>query len=239
MNIALPIQTQKISTEAAQLLAILRDCGIDILWQDPETNLLSFFLQNSEPNTNDIRFEIGHDSYAHFVKQVTYRWKYPELGAELDVLHWLLRNADGSVLRQALQVSAQENLNTKSTKLEYNEHSPGFERDHKDFRKIVTLFTIENFPTEIHFSHDFLISRLNYYEHFLHQHGNIKILKAFKKSIMRKESDNLADAERICRPCGKLLNPKTTCAAKYVNMMSYDRIRFMRYYRLAMKKYKD
>jgi hypothetical protein len=68
MNIALPTQSTKINVEAGQLLAILRNCGIDKIWKNPNTNLLSFFLRNSEENENNIRSEIGYDSYANFIK---------------------------------------------------------------------------------------------------------------------------------------------------------------------------
>ncbi len=236
MNVALPTLSPKINTEAAQLLAILRDCGIDRVWKNPETNLLAFYLRNSEENDADIRSEIGYFTYAGFVKQITYWWMYQELGSELTELYWFLRYADGSLLKQALQTSARENLYMPSKKLVYNEQHPGFAKDDADFGKIVTLFLLEGFPREIHYRHDYLISRLNYYQYFQQQHGDIAILNSFRRSLTRKESKNLSE---IIRQSGRIIipfEPNTTCAKRYAKMTSYDRLRLMRYYRFVMAR---
>jgi len=231
MNIALPTQSTKINVEAGQLLAILRDCGIDKIWKNPNTNLLSFFLRNSEENENNIRSEIGYDSYANFIKQVRYSWKYQELGSEIIELYWFLRYADGSLLKHALQTSARENLNTTSKKIIYNEQHSEFAKDDADFGKIVILFLLESFPTEIHYSQDYLINRLNYYQFFQQQHGDIAILKTLRRSLVRKELEYLQEIKKHFGGIGKSLKPKTACTRRYINMTSYDRLRFMRYYR--------
>jgi len=234
MNIIPPTQAIKISAEAAPLLAILRDCGIDKIWENPETNLLAFYLRHSEENQNDIRSEIGSECYAIFVKQVTYWWMYQDLGSEITELHWFLRFGDGILLKQALQASARENQNLPSKKLTYNDQHPGFERDDEDFSKITVLFLLENFPKEIHYAHDCLINSLNYYQYFQQQYGNIAILKAFRNSLIRKESKNLSEIMRQSGGIVNLFNPKTACAKRYMHMTSYDRLRFMRYYRFVI-----
>lgn len=234
MNIALQVPKPTISAEAAQLLAILRDCGIDSVWRNSETKLLSFYLCNTTDNANDIKSEIGYENYALFLKHATFLWKYPQFGQEISIRHWFLRYADGSLLKQALQTSAREDLNTPAAKVAYNQQHPGFANDHADFAKLVTLLMLENFSDEIHHNHDFLVNRLNYYEYFRQQYGDIPLLNAFRRSIMRKEAENLADVKDYARVNGKQMKPKTGCTQKYINMTSYDRLRLIRYYRFVL-----
>ena len=230
MNIALSLPKPTISTEAAQLLAILRDCGIDSVWQGPETKLLSFYLRNTPESVNDIISEIGHDTYRHFLRQVSFWRRCPQLGRDKNVGHWFLRYADGSLLKQALQTSARENLNTPAVTVIYNEQHPGFAQDHADFEKLMILFVLESFPREIWHNQDFLINRLNYYEYFRQKHGDTPMLTTFRRSIMRKEAENLADAIKYAGRNRKKLKAKTACLGKYIKMTSYNRLRVMRYY---------
>lgn len=230
MNMALQLHKSTISTEAAQLLAILRDCGIDSVWQNPEMKLLSFYFQNTPESVNHIKSEIGDDTYGQFLRQTKYSWKYPQFGPQISVRNWFLRYADGSLLMQALQTSARENLKTPAVTVIYNEQHPGFAQDHADFAKLMTLFMLENFPRQIWHDQSFLINRLNYYEYFLQKYGDIPMLKAFRRSIMRKEAKNLAHAIKKSGHDQKNLKAKTACLDKYEKMTSHDRLRVMRYY---------
>lgn len=231
MNIAFPNTKHNISVEATQLLAILRDCGIDQVWTNPETNLLSFYLRNTSEITKEIKSEIGKTSYRFFVDEMTFGYRYHMLYPERDIRKWFLSYADGRQLNQALRTSARENLNTPALQVTYDENHPGFARDHADFEKIVTLFLLEDFPKNFAYDQDFLINRLNYYEYFRQQHGDIPVLKAFRRSIMRKEAENLAKLKKNPLAKGKPLKPKTACTGKYIRMTSYDRLRLMRFYR--------
>lgn len=233
MNIAIPTPKHKISVEATQLLAILRDCGIDQVWNDPETKLLSFYFRNTPQTARSIQSEIGSYSYRFFVNEMTSRWKYSIPYLEADVLKWFLTYAESRQLTQALRASARENLNTPALKVTYDAHHPGFAQDHIDFEKIVTLFLVEDFPKNFAHNQDILINRLNHYEYFRQQHGDIPALKAFRRSIMRKEAGNLANLKKNPLAKGKPLKPKTACTGKYINMTSYDRLRLMRYYRFT------
>jgi hypothetical protein len=230
MNMALQLHKSTISTEAAQLLAILRDCGIDSIWQDPEMKLLSFYLQNTPESVNHIKSEIGDDTYGQFLRQTKHSWKYPQLGHQINVRYWFLRYADGSLLMQALQTSARENLKTPAVTVIYNEQHPGFAQDHADFAKLITLFMLENFPRHILHDQRFLINRLNYYEYFRQKHGDLPLLKAFRRSVMRKEAENFAYAIERSGHDQKNLKAKTTCLEKYNKMASHERLRVMRYY---------
>lgn len=230
MNIAHSFPKPTISTEAAQLLSILRDCGIDSAWRDPDTKLLSFYLRNTPDSSDDIKSEIGRSSYSHFVRQTTFWWEYPQLDPAKNVRHWFLRYADGGLLKQALQTSAREDLNTPAVTVEYNEQHPGYARDHTDFAKLMTLFILDDFPREIWHNQSFLINRLNYYQYFQHKHGDTPMLNAFRRSIMRKEAQNLSDAIANMGVDRKKLKPKTVSLGKYINMSSYDKLRLMRYY---------
>lgn len=230
MNIALSFPKPTISAEAAQLLSILRDCGIDSVWREPDTKLLSFYLRNTPDSGDDIKAEIGRSSYAHFVRQTTFWWKYPQLDPEINVRHWFLRYANGGLLKQALQTSARDDLNTPAVTVKYNEQHPGYAQDQADFAKLMTLFMLDDFPRGISHNHIFLINRLNYYQYFQHKHGDTPMLNAFRRSIMRKEAQNLADAIADMGGDRRKLKPKTVSLGKYTNMSSYDRLRIMRYY---------
>lgn len=234
MNIAIPTPKHNISVEATQLLAILRDCGIDQVWKNPETNLLSFYLRNTPETTKEIKSEIGRNSYRFFVNEMTSWWKYSLTRPEVDIKNWFLSHADGRQLNQALRTSARESLNMPALKVTYDAHHPGFAQDHADFEKIVTLFLLEDFPKNFVYDQDFLINRLNYYEYFRQQHGDIPVLKAFRRSIMRKEAENLANLKKNPLTKGKPLKPKTACTSKYIRLTSYDRLRLMRYYRFTI-----
>ena len=239
MNIVIPNPKHNITVEATQLLVILRDCGIDQVWENPATNLLSFYLRNTPETTKEIKYEIGRTSYRFFVNEMTSWWKYSLTRPEVDVKNWFLHYADGSQLSQALRTSARENLNTPALKVTYDAHHPGFARDHADFEKIVTLFLLEDFPKNFVYDQDFLINRLNYYEYFRQQHGDIPVLKAFRRSIMRKEAEKLANLKKNPLAKGKPLKPKTACTGKYISMTSYDRLRLMRYYRFTASNSKS
>jgi hypothetical protein len=236
MHNAISTPTATINTEAAQLLAILRDCGIDSVWQNPETKLLSFYLRNTPESDDHIKAEIGHSAYTLFVQQTTLGWDYPHFGQELSIRHWFLRYADGSLLKQALQTSARENLNTPAAQVTYNEQHPGFAQDHAEFDRLVTLFILENVQREIWHNQNFLINRLNYYQYFQQKHGNTPLLNAFRRSIMRREAENLAVAIADMGGDRKKLKSKTVSYGKYINMTSYDRLRVMRYYVYTFEK---
>lgn len=230
MNIARPIQTQTISTEAAQLLAILRDCGIDSVWQHPEAKLLAFYLRNTPVDAKDIRLEVGRANYANFFSHVSCQWTYPRLGIETSVRYWFLKYANGRLLKQALQVSAQEDLNTPSALVVYDEQHPNFAQDEKDFGKIITLMALENFPNQIFGNQDHLINHLNYYQHFERHYGRTRLLYAFRRSIMRKEANNVAHHRRLAAAKGKEFKAKTPGARQYLKLNSYERLRLLRHY---------
>ena len=239
MNITNSTPKHNISVEATQLLAILRDCGIDQVWNDPETHLLSFYLRNTPQAARGMQSEIGRSSYRFCVNQMTSAWKYSLTCPEVDIKNWFLTYADSSHLSQALRTSAQENLNTPALTVTYDKHHTGVAKDHADFEKVVTLFLLENFPTKFPYDQEILINRLNYYEYFRQQHGDIPVLKSFRGSIMRKEAGNLARLKEHPLTNGKPLKPKTACTSKYISMTSYDRLRFMRYYRFTVSSSKS
>jgi hypothetical protein len=239
MNIALPIQTQKISTEAAQLLAILRDCGIDNVWLHPEAKLLAFYLRNTAVDAKNIRLEIGPANYANFVNHVSCQWTYAQRGPEISVRHWFLKYANGHLLKQALQVSAQENLNTPPALVVYDEQHPDFARDEKEFGKRTTLLILEDFPTQIFYNQDYLINQFNFLQHFQRQHGDTRMLYSFRRSIMRKEANNVAHLRKSAATNGKELKPKTSGASQYLKLNSYDRLRLMRYYQFICGSDRD
>jgi hypothetical protein len=236
MYIAISFPRPSISTEAAQLLSILRDCGIDSIWRDPETKLLSFYFRNTPDSDNDIKAEIGRSSYADFVRRATFWWDYPQFGPEINVRHWFLRYADGGLLKQALQTSARDDLNTPAVTVKYDEQHPRYALDQADFAKLMTLFMLDNFPRQISHNHSFLINRLNYYQYFQQKHGDIPMLNAFRRSIMRKEAQNLAYAIADMGGDRKKLKAKSVSLGKYLKMSSYDRLRIMRYYLHIVKQ---
>lgn len=241
MNISISHPKPTINNEAAQLLAILRDCGIDSVWQDPETRLLSFYLRNTLETTSDIRSEIGSNTYGHFVRQVSRLRQHQYIGPGKDIRHWFLRYADPRLLKEALQTSARENLNKPAVTVTYNEQHPGFSQDHADFEKLMTLYMLDSFPRQIWYNHDLLVNRLNYYEYFRHRHGDTSLLNAFRQSIMRHEAKNLAGAIKYSSRNGKKPRAKTVCLRRYLNMTSYNRLRVIRYYQytLAQQKAED
>ena len=118
MSTAISIPKSTISVEAAQLLAILRDCGIDGIWKNDEMNLLSFYLKNTKNNDDDnIRFDIGCAAYSFLTNQAAPNRKYLEIGYETDMRFWFLQYADSRLLSQSLRSSAQENLGHPAVKI--------------------------------------------------------------------------------------------------------------------------
>lgn len=235
MNTAISIPKSTISVEAAQLLAILRDCGIDGIWKNDEMNLLSFYLKNTKKNDDDnIRFDIGYAAYSFFTNQAAPNRKYLEIGYETDMRFWFLQYADSRLLSQSLRSSAQENLGHPAVKIVYDVNHPSYKRDHSEFGHLITLLMLENTSLVVDYYHKFLIERLNYYEHFKQQYGDAPILKILRRSLMRKELKLLEDAMDMARSRGKPLTTKTAGTRKYLNMISYDRIRLLRYYNFTL-----
>lgn len=235
MNTALSIPKSAISVEAAHLLAILRDCGIDGIWKNDELNLLFYYLKHAKHNDDDnIRLTVGYAAYSFFTNQAAPNRKYLQIGYEADMRYWFLEYADGNLLLQSLQAAAQENLGQPSVKIVYDVNHPSYERDHSEFAHLITLLMLENTSLNVDYYHQFLIERLNYYEHFKQQYGDAPILKALRRSLMRKELKLLEDAMDMARAKGKPLTTKTAGTRKYLSMISYDRIRLLRYYNFTL-----
>lgn len=235
MNTAISIPKSTLSVEAAQLLAILRDCGIDGIWRNDEMNLLSFYLKNTKNNDDDnIRFDIGYAAYSFFINQAAPNRKYLEIGYETDMRFWFLQYADSRLLSQSLRSCAQENLGHPAVKIVYDVNHPSYKRDHSEFGHLITLLMLENTSLVVDYYHKFLIERLNYYEHFKQQYGDAPILKTLRRSLMRKELKLLEDTMDMARSKGKPLTTKTAGTRKYLNMISYDRIRLLRYYNFTL-----
>lgn len=230
MNIALSFPKPTISAEAEQLLSILRDCGIDSVWQNPGAQLLSIYLRNTPYSGDDIKAEIGREGYLQQIRSSTF---LPRGVPTRPILKWLLTNADGSLLNQALRMSAQEDLNTSPKAIIYDEHSQIFAQDDADFSKLVMLFMLECFPNPLWYGQETQFEYLTYYQYFREQYGNSKTLQSYRRSVVRKESETFAEFKRIARARGGELKLKTACAKKYFGMPSYDRLRLMRYYKFV------
>ena len=147
---------------------------------------------------------------------------------------WFLQYADSRLLSQSLRSSAQENLGHPAVKIVYDVNHPSYKRDHSEFGHLITLLMLENTSLVVDYYHKFLIERLNYYEHFKQQYGDAPILKILRRSLMRKELRLLEDAMDMARSKGKPLTTKTAGTRKYLNMISYDRIRLLRYYNFTL-----
>jgi hypothetical protein len=236
MNMAFTPSTPTTNQEVAQLLAILRDCGVDSIWQNPESKLLSFYLQNTPNNALNIRGEIGRRSYASFIKLTTAWWKNYQYQPTVTIRRWFVRYADSVLINQALRISAQENLTTPTKAVIYDENNKEFIRDEADFSKLVTLLTIEGFPTQIWHDQDIQFIHLTYYQYFRQQYGNSKTLQCFRRSIVRRESSRLNRLIKFSKERNGQLNLKTTGTKKYMAMSAYDRLRLMRYYGLVAAK---
>lgn len=228
MNITHSFPKPTISADAAQLLAILRDCGIDSVWQNPGAQLLSSYLRNTPDSDADIKAEIGRKRY---LEQITSSTSLPRETQTSLILRWLLTNADGCLLNQALRVSAQEDLKTLPKAIIYDEHSQIFAQDDADFSKLVMLLILECFPNPLWYGQETQFECLTYYQYFRAQYGNSKTLQSFRKSIVKQESGTFAKFAKISKARGKVARPKTACARKYFDMPSYDRLRLMRYYK--------
>lgn len=236
MNIAFTSPTSTTDQDVIQLLTILRDCGIDEIWQFPNLKLISFYLQNTAHNTNDIKTEIGQENYALLIKYAASMSRSNLNITEFNVRNWFLNHANGCLLNQALRISAQQNLNTPAKAIIYDEHSKEFVRDDKDFSKIVTLLMIEQFPTQIWYDHAAEYSRLTYYQYFRQEYGNSKTLQAFRRSMLQRESNCLKQVIKSAKEKGRQLTPKTADARKYMEMPAFDRLRLMRYYQFVTAK---
>jgi hypothetical protein len=235
MNIAYTPPKPMLNDEAVKLLGILRDCGIDNVWQQKETKLLSFYLRNTPDSTNCIKSEIGFKTFLQFLHYTSIVSLHSDFTHGTNIRNWFLRYANSGLIKQALQISARENLNTPVVKITYDEHHIGYAQDHADFERLITLFMLENFPKKPSPSHNFLINRISYYEYFTDKYGETDVLKVLRRSIMRKEAHCLQVLKYNTGSYGNSVNLKTTCWQKYIKMTSYDRIRFLRYYNFKSK----
>ena len=230
MNIAFPSPNSTSDQEVMQLLAILRDCGIDEIWQFPDMKLISFYLRNTAHNANDIKAEIGQENYGLLIKSATCMSKSCLNITTLRMRKWLLKHANGYLLNQALRISAQENLNTPAKTIAYDQNNEEFDHDTEDFAKLVTLLTIEQFPNQMWWDQIAEYNRLTYYQYFRRQYGNSTTLQAFRRSIVSRESGCLHQVMNSAKQKGRQLKPKTSGARKYMEMPAFDRLRLMRYY---------
>jgi len=206
MNIAFPSPTSTTDQEVMQLLAILRDCGIDEIWQFPDMKLISFYLQNTAHNANDIKEEIGQENYGLLIKSATYMSRSNLNLTRFRVQVWFLNHANGVLLNQALRISAQENLSTPAKTITYDQNNQEFSRDDADFSKLVTLLMIEQFPTQMWGDQDIQVNRLTYYQNFKKQYGNSKTLQSFRRSIVQRESSCLTRLIKYANESGRKLN---------------------------------
>ena len=232
MNSISTIQACPLSTEIETLHDILCDCGVQRLWSNPKLHLLKFYLQNCGTEEN-IRECLGKGIFAYLFKQAASQQSYPqEKDIVEDVLCWLLKNADGYELKQALRKSALQSSPSTVLQANFDRSHPNFERDHAEFEKLVTLMVIEGFPADFRLIREEAVKRLTCYEILHHRHGDTPILRKMRKSINQSEARVFA-AEIAYRSGkkGARLEGKTTCAKKFLELSYWDRLRLIRYYR--------
>ena len=153
MNISPSLSALKSCDEATQLLAIMQDCGVDQIWKNQELRLLVVYLENTLGEQTDIRHDVTSSVFLYLVKKIFRSREFWELGIERHVLHWFLRFADGSHLKEALCASVIGRASVSSIRAHFDSNHLAFKRDEDEFKKISMLMMLEGFPAHWHTEH--------------------------------------------------------------------------------------
>jgi len=237
MNVTSNMQTQFLNPEIETLHDILCDCGINQLWSNPKLRVLKFYLQNCDADEH-MRECLGPGIFWNLVKPAKPKSSPLETNIVHDVLFWLLKNADGYELKQALRKSAMQMSPCTVLQANFDRSHPNFARDHAEFEKLVTLMVIEGFPADFGLVREHAVQRLTCYELLHLRHGDTPILRKLRKSINRSEARVLAIQKTYHLGKKATLKGKTTCAKKFLALSYWDRIRLMRYYRFVVAETK-
>ena len=233
MNISPSLSAPKFSDQAMQLLAIMQDCGVDKIWKNQELRLLVVYLENTIGEQKDIRHDVTSSVFLYLVKKIFRSREFWELGIERHVLHWFLRFANGSHLKQALCASLIGKANASPIKAQFDSNHPAFKRDEDEFKKTSLLMMLEGFPANWDTEHSQVVNGLTCLELLYDRHGAVPALSAFSKSLERKERVILEHAKCLVNKNGDPILGKSQSTERYCNMTSINRIRFLRYYRYA------
>lgn len=233
MNISPSLSALKSSDEATQLLAIMQDCGVDQIWKNQELRLLVVYLENTLGEPTDIRHDVTSSVFLYLIKKIFRSREFWELGIERHVLHWFLRFADGSHLKQALCASVVGKTNVSPIRAHFDSNHLAFKRDEDEFKKISMLMMLEGFPAHWHTEHSQVVNGLTCLELLYDRHGAVPALSAFSKSLERKERVILERAKCLANKNGDPILGRSQSTKRYCNMTPINRIRFLRYYRYA------
>lgn len=215
-------------SEIDALHGILTECGVHRLWVNPEMMLIENYLRH-RPEDEHLQKTLGVKVLNFFLRQLKRSEPFWNMTSQDVLLFWFLRFADGFDLKKALIKSLDSEPQSEAISAEYDDSHVRFEEDHKQFNKITTLMMIEGFPTNFGLLTTEVTIRLTLHESLVAKYGSAQVLHKLLKSIKTAERTQfqgmLADNSTV-----KTVKAKTTCAQKYLDMCSIDRIRLMRYY---------
>jgi hypothetical protein len=215
-------------SEIDALHGILTECGVHRLWENPEMMLIENYLRH-RPEDEHMQKAIGIKVLNFFLRQLKRSEPFWNMTSQDQLLFWFLRFADGFDLKKALIKSLDSEPQREAISAEYDDSHVRFEEDHKKFNKLTTLMMIEGFPTELGLLPADAVTRLTLHDSLVEKYGPAQVLRKLEKSIKTSEQAYIKDM-LLHSFTVDTVKAKTTCAQKYLDMCSIDRIRLMRYY---------
>ena len=235
-SIAPPVNARSISSpsEVDALHGILTECGVYRIWDHPDMMLIEHYLRHRAEDEH-MHKAIGIKVFNYFLRQVKRSDPFWPMTSQDELLFWILRFADGFDLKKALYKSLHSGLQEELVAAKYDDSHVSFERDYEEFNKLTTLMVIEEFPTELGFFPANSIVRLTLHDSWVGKYGKVQILQKLEKSIKTAERTYIKSLLRHSFDLDTIKG-KTTCAQKYLDLGSIDRIRLMRYYQFVCSR---
>lgn len=218
-------------SEVDALHGILAECGVHRIWDHPEMMLIEHYIRHRAEDEH-MHKTIGVKVFNYFLRQLKRSEPFWNMTSQDEALFWILRFADGFDLKKALYKSLHSEPQKELMSAEYDDSHVSFERDYDQFNKLTTLMVIEGFPTELGLLPADAIARLTLHDSWVGKYGKAQILRKLEKSIKTAEQTYMKGMLRH-RFNVDTVKGKTTCAQKYLELGSIDRIRLMRYYQFV------
>jgi hypothetical protein len=215
-------------SEIYALHGILTECGVHRLWENPEMMLIENYLRHRLEDEH-MQKALGIKVFNFFLRQLKRSEPFWYMTSQDKLLFWVLRFADGFDLKKALIKSLDSEPQREAISAEYDDSHVRFEEDHKQFNKLTTLMMIEGFPTHFGLLTADATIRLTLHESLVAKYGSAQVLHKLEKSIKTAERTQFQSMLQHNFTV-KTVKAKTTCAQKYLDLGSIDRIRLMRYY---------
>ena len=218
-------------SETDALHGILTECGVHRIWEHPDMMLIEHYIRHRVEDEH-MHKTIGVKVFNHFLRQVKRSEPFWPMTVQDELLFWFLRFADGFDLKKALYKTLDSEPQIEPIDLSYGETHASFERDYDQFNKLTTLMVIEGFPIELGLLPADAIARLTLHDSWVGKYGVAQVLQKLEKSIKTSEQTYMKGMLRH-RFNVDTVKGKTTCAQKYLELGSIDRIRLMRYYQFV------